>query len=128
MPKKTILNYLDAFITVICISVLFVVMLYLTPFILAATAIFAVFSKREKLLRYAKNVWLGLDNFFSAMLGGHWEDTLSSRLGKALEAGSVVLSFIARRVDNLWFVALNQLNHCVSAIELRNNKHQVTGR
>lgn len=128
MYKKSVFNYADAAITALCIAILFYLMIKLMPIILTITAIGAIVINHEKFKRYAKNVWLGLDNFFSSMLGGHWEDTLSSRLGKAQEDNSTVLGFIANRVDNLWYVTLNQVGHCKNAIELRNNKHQVTGR
>lgn len=127
-PKKTILNYLDAGISALFFVFFVVLSVLLKPFILLGTAVGAIMSSNEKVDRYAKNVWLGFDNSASADTGGHWEDTLSSRLGKAQEAGSRVLSFIARRVDNLWFVMLNQQGHCKKAIELRNNNKQVTGR
>lgn len=66
----------------------------------------------DKLKRFFWNVLLGLDQFLSVLTGGDPDETVSSRVGKAAAAGSLIGLALERCLD-----AVFGAGHCRSSIE-----------
>jgi len=65
-----------------------------------------------KLKRYFWNVLLGLDQFLSVLTGGDPDETVSSRVGKAAAAGSLIGQMLEQCLD-----AVFGAGHCRESIE-----------
>lgn len=60
---------------------------------------------------------MAFDQFFSTILGGHPDDTISQRLGRAHLAGVGGITDKFRRfVDWLAFVVAKEKDHCVNSL------------
>lgn len=104
-----------------------ITLVYIVANIVIKTAAigFALLGK-GKLKQYGINVWEGFDNSASADTGGDPDETISSRLGKARAKGSLVLGFVANKVDLIAYELFGDLNHCDKNIELDEGHNQVT--
>lgn len=60
---------------------------------------------------------MAFDQFFSAILGGHPDDTMSQRLGRAkVSGGGFIVLFFAGAVDLLAYLLAGENNHCVNSL------------
>lgn len=67
--------------------------------------------------QYLLNMAMAVDQFASTLLGGHPDDTVSQRLGRAkLSGGGVIVRFFAELVDALAFILVQEKNHCVNSL------------
>ena len=78
---------------------------------------------------YVKNVLVAIDQLFSTVLGGDPDETVSSRIGKAVRGDygrfqSVVLRPVMWLID-LIFLPFDGPNHCARRIEEDEGKHAV---
>lgn len=70
------------------------------------------------LRQYAYNMLMALDQFISAVLGGHPDDTVSQRLGRAsLSSPGPGVQFFRRLVDTLAWILVRQKDHCISSLD-----------
>jgi hypothetical protein len=68
--------------------------------------------------QYALNMLMAVDQFLSTVLGGHPDDTISQRLGRAkVSGGGWVVTSCAGIVDALAFILARESNHCVRSLE-----------
>jgi len=74
-----------------------------------------------KLKRYFWNVLLGLDQFLSVLTGGDPDETVSSRVGKAAAAGSLMGRMLESCLD-----AVFGAGHCRNSIETDEGGEKVT--
>jgi hypothetical protein len=65
------------------------------------------------IIKYIKNIFIGLDQFVNAILGGDPDETISSRIGKRIRSNKATPfeRYIAHVLDNI------DKNHCNDAIE-----------
>jgi len=67
--------------------------------------------------QYLLNMAMAVDQFASTILGGHPDDTVSQRLGRAqLSGGGIVVTTMAGLVDFLAHVLVGEKNHCVNSL------------
>ena len=65
-------------------------------------------------MSYLWNVLIGLDQFGNTLLGGHPDETISSRMGKYVVRGrGLVPCVICKLLD----VITRQKDHCIKSIE-----------
>lgn len=68
--------------------------------------------------QYCLNMAMAVDQFLSAVLGGHPDDTISQRLGRAkLSGGGLIVKASCFLVDGLALVLFKDKDHCVSSLE-----------
>lgn len=78
------------------------------------------------LKQYLYNMLMALDQFFSTVLGGHPDDSISQRLGRAYLAGATpTIFFFKRLVDWLALVLVGEKNHCVSSLDGKSNVREL---
>lgn len=63
------------------------------------------------------NVLIGLDQTGNAALGGNPDETISSRVGKAAEAGKRRAIVIEAVINLAFAVIAGQRHHCAASIE-----------
>jgi len=68
-----------------------------------------------KKLRY--QFWIWQDQGVSVLFGGHADETVSSRVGVLYLNGSKTAAGVRAVVDFIFYIALQQKNHCVESIE-----------
>lgn len=67
--------------------------------------------------QYAINMLMATDQFLSTIMGGHPDDTISQRLGRAkLAGGGPVVNFAAAFVDALALVLFREKYHCLRSL------------
>lgn len=66
--------------------------------------------------QYLINLVFTIDQFLSTILGGHPDDTVSQRLGRASLAGNEAAEPFRMAVDLLAFVVSGEINHCVNSL------------
>lgn len=79
---------------------------------------------------YLKNILVAVDQLLSAILGGDPDETISSRIGKAVRGDygrfqSIVLHPVMWLID-LIFLPFDGPNHCTRRIEEDEGKYAVT--
>ena len=116
---------LEAILWFIIFFILGVLESIAAPFLRVVAAV-AAFKGKGKFKQWGINVWEGVDNMVSAETGGDPDDSMSSRLGKASERGSIGWSFIANRVDLIAEELTGEIGHCSNSIERDEGKKQVT--
>jgi hypothetical protein len=69
-------------------------------------------------MQYLYNLFLGLDQAINTLLGGHPDETLSSRLGRSIDLERYFWVFPLRKViDTLfWFDTEDHMGHCEKSI------------
>ena len=109
-------------------AVVYLVILFvLSVCVIALSPLFFVIAALLWRAKYMSNVLLSIDYYGSSVTGGDPHDTISSRLGKAQEAGSRI-SWLAEMVDYVDLVLFTKKpNHCKRSIR-HNDDRQVTGR
>jgi len=73
--------------------------------------------------RYIYNLFLTLDQSLNTLLGGSADESISGRLGRAVESGTPKrgVKTAAKVVDWLALKLFKQDDHCVSSIEPEDN-------
>lgn len=66
---------------------------------------------------YLKRVLLGFDQLGNTILGGHEDETISSRVGRAALAGKKWGRLCEALLDRLFVMAGDEPNHCRRSIE-----------
>jgi hypothetical protein len=68
--------------------------------------------------QYFLNMAMALDQFASTILGGHPDDTISQRLGRAklAKSGSAIVEQSVKFVDSLAFLIVGEKNHCLRSL------------
>lgn len=69
------------------------------------------------------NVYVFLDVGVNTLIGGHRDETISSRCGKGKLAGKPVHTFLAKIIDTLFFW---EEDHCVNHIQKQRDKYAVS--
>ncbi len=70
------------------------------------------------MIQYAYNMLFAIDTFASTILGGHPDDTISERLGRAYLANpGTAIKLAKASVDFLAYALVGQKNHCVSSLD-----------
>lgn len=123
---KKIKNKLHALVWLVLFYLFSVLMDLLSPIIQVVAGFCSVLGK-GKIQQWGINCWEGMDNLRSAQFGGDPDESISSRLGKAKQAGSR-LSFLTDRVDLVAFEIFKDENHSIKSIEKDEGLKQVTGR
>jgi len=67
-------------------------------------------------IQYLVNIIFAIDQFVSTILGGHPDDTLSQRLGRAKCSGVRWTEPFRILVDALAFVLAGETDHCVRSL------------
>ena len=125
MSLENIKTKITAVFWALVFAVIIMIYVAVNAFIKISAIGFALFAT-GKLKQYGLNVWEGFDNSASADTGGDPDDTISSRLGKARAKGSLLLSFIANKVDLVALEIFSDVNHCAKSIEHDEGRNQVT--
>lgn len=68
------------------------------------------------MIQYLINVFFGLDQFVSTLLGGHPDDTVSQRLGRAMVAGHKGAEPFRMAVDWIFLLLIGEDNHCLRSL------------
>lgn len=100
----------------------FLVILLHIPLILAFGLYWLVSKKllkSNKNERLAVNVLYGIDQWANTLLGGHPDETISSRLGRTINRKVRYwwVRFLQRSVDYIAKTLFNDVNHCLNAID-----------
>lgn len=82
-------------------------------------AVMKVFPSHTGASRYARNVLIGVDQLFNAILFGDPDETLSSRIGKAAEHGHWFAIMMSRFLD------LFEKDHCKKSMEYDEGKRNL---
>ena len=65
------------------------------------------------MMQYLINLFFAIDQFVSTVLGGHPDDTVSQRLGRAKASGGGALVLVAAKtLDMVIYVLFGEANHC----------------
>ncbi len=77
--------------------------------------------------QYFLNMLMAFDQFISTVLGGHPDDTVSQRLGRAYLGGSesVILLFSMRMVDKLAKILAGEDQHCIRSLSGKTNAKEL---
>jgi hypothetical protein len=67
-------------------------------------------------IQYLINMAFAFDQFFSTVLGGHPDETISQRLGRASLAGNKTASKFRFVVDEIVFTLTGEENHCLKSL------------
>lgn len=73
------------------------------------------------MIQYLINLLFALDQFFSTILGGHPDDTISQRLGRAYVAGYTRTEPFRIALDWIVFVVFGEDNHCLRSLSGKSN-------
>lgn len=75
--------------------------------------------RRGWITQYVINMAMAVDQFASTVLAGHPDDTISQRLGRALESGNPhwVAKHSATLVDLLALILFSEKNHCLESLK-----------
>lgn len=69
---------------------------------------------------------MAVDQFASTVLGGHPDDTVSQRLGRAkLAGGGTVVTTMVTIVDTLALVLVGEKDHCVNSLSGKTNAKEL---
>lgn len=68
------------------------------------------------IIQYLINLVFAMDQLLSTILGGHPDDTVSQRLGRAVLAGNNKAYPFARAIDFLAWVIAGEEYHCFSSL------------
>lgn len=70
--------------------------------------------------QYLYNLGLGLDQFVNVLLLGDPDESISGRLGRAMQSGKPkwFVPPLAKANDALWLFVTGERNHCANAVEL----------
>ena len=71
--------------------------------------------------QYFLNVLFALDQFISTLLGGHPDDTISQRLGRAHLAGVRATEPFRISLDVIVLVLFGEDNHCLRSLHGRSS-------
>lgn len=76
-------------------------------------------DRRGWLTQYVINMAMAIDQFLSTVLGGHPDDTISQRLGRAIESGQPHWAARAGAafVDLLALALFSEKNHCLESLK-----------
>ena len=72
--------------------------------------------------RWGLSFWMWTDQGVNVILGGNEDVTVSSKVGYMAEQGSKTAAAMAKVIDLLFKLAVNQDNHCAVSIE-RDEEH-----
>lgn len=75
--------------------------------------------------QYLLNLAMGIDQFVSTLLGGHPDDTVSQRLGRAHLAGNQKVEPFRIAVDFLARVLVGEIDHCVKSLEGKSSAREI---
>lgn len=76
--------------------------------------------------QYLVNLLMGIDQFVSTILGGHPDDTISQRLGRAkVHGGGVVVNFFSLTVDSIAYFLAGESNHCVASLSGKTSAKEI---
>lgn len=67
-------------------------------------------------MQYFLNMLFAIDQFVSTLLGGHPDDTVSQRLGRAHLAGSNIVEPFRMTLDWLVLILFGEDNHCLRSL------------
>lgn len=77
------------------------------------------------MIQYLVNLIMALDQFVSTLLGGHPDDTVSQRLGRAHIAGVFWTEPFRVLLDAVAFVLAGEMNHCLSSLSGKSSAKEV---
>ena len=77
----------------------------------------AFVSKHDAVKAYNYKLWLAQDQDVNVIFNGSEDETISSRIGAAYLNGSKTAVGVRFIVDLLFYVAIQQKNHCIESIE-----------
>ena len=81
---------------------------------------------RALVAQYLMNLAMGFDQMLSTILGGHPDDTVSQRLGRAQISGAGPKTLIAIRfVDLVAWIATGETEHCVKSLSGKTNAREL---
>lgn len=76
--------------------------------------------------QYALNMLMAVDQFLSTVLGGHPDDTVSQRLGRAQAiGGNRITRTAAGTVDALAYYVAGEKNHCANSLTGRTSAKEL---
>lgn len=77
--------------------------------------------------QYLLNILMAVDQFASTILGGHPDDTISQRLGRAILAGekSMAIIIAVAAVDMLAKVLVGERDHCVNSLKGKTDAREI---
>lgn len=77
--------------------------------------------------QYLLNMLMAIDQFASTILGGHPDDTISQRLGRAIIAGekSVAIKISVSIVDMLAKVLVGERDHCINSLKGKTDAREI---
>lgn len=77
--------------------------------------------------QYLLNMLMAIDQFASTVLGGHPDDTISQRLGRAIIAGekSVAIKISVSIVDMLAKVLVGERDHCINSLKGKTDAREI---
>lgn len=93
-------------------------MTYVLAYLLLTLAGFLFAAEETIVYRYSRRVWIGIDQFINAVIGGNEDHTISGRAGRGRRQGSAFWRITANVID--WIFRDNQ--HCRDAIEHNERK------
>lgn len=68
------------------------------------------------MIQYLINLTMAFDQFLSTVLGGHPDDTVSQRLGRAKVAGYTHTEPLRIAIDFIFYMLLGEDNHCLRSL------------
>lgn len=81
---------------------------------------------RTLLSQYVMNIAMGIDQFASTILGGHPDDTISQRLGRAKLSGGSKAVMISAAVVDFWAkVLFGERDHCVNSLRGKSDAREI---
>lgn len=76
--------------------------------------------------QYLLNCLMAVDQFISTVLGGHPDDTVSQRLGRAqISGGGKAIRLCADLVDAAAFILVKEKEHCVRSLSGRTDAKEL---